>query len=300
VLVARPLLNTSRAEIEAYLSALAQPWREDDSNLDPHFLRNRVRHALLPLLQREYNPNLSRILSDTAEVARAEEEYWQSRVAAELSARTVDPSCLALGEFAGLALAFRRRILREFASAQGVTADFEHIENLLRCSSGDLGRTDLPGGWTAVSAENCLRLLPPPTLTPGAFPGYLQILPVPGGIEILAIRRAFNAVLVPPVSAEQAAPGTLLAADLLGAELTVRNWRPGDRFLPAHSRSEEKLKRLFSEEKIPQAQRDSWPVILRGEVIVWVRGFRVARMYQWRGQGNAVRIEESGLEAIAI
>ena len=77
----------TREEAESYLTFLGQGWREDESNLDHRFARNRVRHELLPLLEREYNPNLRQVLSDAAEVARAEEEYWQALAARELEAR---------------------------------------------------------------------------------------------------------------------------------------------------------------------------------------------------------------------
>jgi tRNA(Ile)-lysidine synthase len=85
--IIRPLLGLTREEIEQYLTALGQDWREDESNLDHRFTRNRVRHELLPLLEREYNPNLRQVLSDTAELSRAEEEYWQGQVDGELEKR---------------------------------------------------------------------------------------------------------------------------------------------------------------------------------------------------------------------
>ena len=85
--IVRPLLSVTRDEVEAYLESLGQSWREDASNLDHRFLRNRVRHELLPLLEREYNPNIRRALSDAAEIARAEEEYWREEVERELAAR---------------------------------------------------------------------------------------------------------------------------------------------------------------------------------------------------------------------
>src|ERR1035437_9218925 len=85
--IIRPLLGVRREEVEQYLAALGQTWREDESNLDHRFARNRARHELLPLLEREYNPNLRQVLSDAAELARAEEEYWQELVERELDAR---------------------------------------------------------------------------------------------------------------------------------------------------------------------------------------------------------------------
>jgi len=85
--IVRPLLGVTREEVEKYLAALGQTWREDESNLDHRFARNRVRHELLPHLEREYNPNLRQVLSDAAELSRAEEEYWQALVERELAAR---------------------------------------------------------------------------------------------------------------------------------------------------------------------------------------------------------------------
>ncbi len=95
-------------------------------------------------------------------------------------------------------------------------------------------------------------------------------------------------------AAESESLDSLIRADLLGPELTVRNWRPGDRFWPAHRKTEEKLKRLFSERHISQDQRQSWPVVLCEAKIIWVKGFPVARAFAWSGTGDAVKIELLG------
>jgi len=70
--VVRPLLHVTRAEVLDYLRARRLSWREDDSNWDVRFLRNRVRHVLLPLLEREFNPGIRAVLQRTAEIMRAE------------------------------------------------------------------------------------------------------------------------------------------------------------------------------------------------------------------------------------
>lgn len=70
--VLRPMLDVTRREVLKYLSAHALTWREDASNQDRRFLRNRIRHELLPLLEREYNPAIRRVLGRTAEILRAE------------------------------------------------------------------------------------------------------------------------------------------------------------------------------------------------------------------------------------
>ncbi len=76
--IVRPLLATKRKDLERYLKGLNQPWREDASNRDLRHARNRVRHGILPRLERFLNPAVRDALADTADIARAEEDYWQA------------------------------------------------------------------------------------------------------------------------------------------------------------------------------------------------------------------------------
>ncbi len=79
--VIRPLLAVRHLELTQYLNEIGQAWREDSSNRDPKFTRNRVRQVLLPLLEQEFNPSMAAGLSELAEIARGEEDYWQNEVA---------------------------------------------------------------------------------------------------------------------------------------------------------------------------------------------------------------------------
>jgi tRNA(Ile)-lysidine synthase len=285
--IARPLLCVTRDEIEAYLESLGQNWREDTSNLDRRFLRNRVRHELLPLLEREYNPNIRQALSDLADLSRSEEQYWQEQVETELRARAGAES-LNIENFRQLPLALQRRLLKCFAEEQGAALDFEHVEKLRRCALGELTRTELPGGRIVVNTKGSLEFK---SCLQSAAAAYDAVLPIPGEIYMPGAALMLRATIVPEAFGREMPPGELLSYDLLGSELKIRNWRPGDRFWPAHSRSEEKLKRLFSEKNIPAEQRATWPVALRNDDIVWVRGFPVAAAYRWQGKGQAVKIE---------
>jgi len=78
--IVRPLLGIRRRELEQYLVDLKQPWREDSSNADAKFTRNRVRRLVLPLLEREFNPAVVENLSELAEIARDEEDYWENEI----------------------------------------------------------------------------------------------------------------------------------------------------------------------------------------------------------------------------
>jgi tRNA(Ile)-lysidine synthase len=79
--IVRPLLTTRRRDLERYLRELGQSWRDDATNLSTKFTRNRVRHLLLPLLEKEFNPAVAETLGDVAEIARGEEDYWDNEVA---------------------------------------------------------------------------------------------------------------------------------------------------------------------------------------------------------------------------
>lgn len=289
--IVRPLLGVMREEVEKYLAALGQDWREDESNLDHRFARNRVRHGLLPLLEREYNPNLRQVLSDAAELARAEEEYWQELVEKELQDRMAAQR-LRLMNFQALPLALQRRLLRRFIETVNLALDFEHVEKLLHCALGELPKAELTEGWLAMRQGGCLELLAPQAEP--ACSGYQYTLPVPGEVRIAEIGLTVRCIPVPQEFAKEEPPDSLLSLELLGPELTVRNWHPGDRFWPVHSKSEEKLKRLFSEKHAPAGQRPHWPVVLKGEQIIWVRGLPVARAFAWSGKGDAVKIEMLG------
>ena len=78
--IVRPLLGVRRRELEQYLAELKQPWREDSTNADSKFTRNRVRRLVLPVLEREFNPAVLEGLSELAEIARDEEDYWENEI----------------------------------------------------------------------------------------------------------------------------------------------------------------------------------------------------------------------------
>jgi tRNA(Ile)-lysidine synthase len=94
----------------------------------------------------------------------------------------------------------------------------------------------------------------------------------------------------------------LLRADLLPAQLIVRNWRPGDRFFPAHTKSPKKIKELLQEKHVAQPERRLWPVVAKGDEIVWVRGFPVPAHLRAKAGEEAILIQETpwGVEEHSI
>jgi tRNA(Ile)-lysidine synthase len=314
----RPLLAVTRREVEAYLKALGQSWREDSTNRDFSHTRNRVRHQLLPLLEREFNPALRRTLADGAEVARAEAEYWSQQVAALLPSlvRPGQPSrsgraasgaaagtlALDLAAFQKLPLALRRQVLHAIGEQMGVGLEFDHIEQLAQL--GDVyahagGKCHvLPGGLIAVRSFRELRFSRSAEILPGD--DYQYWLPVPGEVTVPELGSVVRALLVTRSQVAPGSAGALLNRARLAPPLAVRNWRPGDRFFPARTKGPKKLKELLEPGRtigrVSPAQRRNWPVVESAGEIVWVRGFPVPEAVASSPQDQeAVLIEETEL-----
>jgi tRNA(Ile)-lysidine synthase len=307
----RPLLTTDRDELETYLNALNQPWREDASNQDLHHSRNRIRHELLPQLQHDYNSAIRETLADLAEIARAEEEYWEQELGRLMerlvrsgkpsrSGRSNDgPSTLALDVAAvqALPLAVQRRVLRAMGESLGTALEFKHIEDLLVFTrEGKVSKgLSLTGGLEARRSHRELQLSYAAERSEPTE--YRYSLPVPGEVEIGELGATFRARVVSLRGDEELSEYNtkLLNRRLLAPELIVRNWRPGDRFFPAYSRSPKKVKELLQHGRLGQeatpAQRKNWPVIESAGEIVWMRGFPPPEAFTVIS-GEAVLIEE--------
>jgi tRNA(Ile)-lysidine synthase len=172
--ILRPFLNTRRADIEAFLHQINQPWREDSTNTDTAYTRNRLRHELLPIL-RDYNPNLDQNLANIAELAREEESRWKSELARLLPqlvlpgkpvrgggrsvSTTPGESALAI-EIDRLRLldpSLRRRVLRAAARQLGSRLSFEETARLLALCGFQSHPTVTPRTGAVLQLANNLR-----------------------------------------------------------------------------------------------------------------------------------------------
>lgn len=273
--IVRPLLSMRRSDIEAYLRRLNQPWREDTSNADPRHLRNRVRRQLLPLLQRDFNPAVREALVNLAEIARAEEEHWFAELALHDKLLTRTPAAAELNRpaFLALPLALQRRLIVDLADDLDLPVSFDDVESILHLAQTPGSEHTFEGGWHVHSDRQALTFEPAKASAEPA--SYVLTLPVPGNAHIPGGPNVRTTVLE-PAQASRYNSAQLLAFARLALPLQVRNWQPGDRFWPTGSKQPEKLKRLFQEHRIPAEARASWPVVLSGNEIVWVRGFPVA------------------------
>jgi tRNA(Ile)-lysidine synthase len=291
--VVRPLLQTRRRLLEAFLANIGQEWREDSSNRDLRHARNRVRHGIVPRLERTLNPSVRETLAETADIARSEEEYWQKevgRVLPELwqaERRALEPKGLA-----ALPLALRRRMVRAAAESLGLRLEFRHVEEILDLSRTGAQSAMLPQGWVLSLTKDGLQFDSPGPAA-AASSDYEYTLPVPGAVEVPEVGTRFEAALVPGSATSGYNPDHMLDPALLQKELTVRNWRAGDRYWPAHSKAAKKIKELLQERKLTGSERRLWPVGVSGQEIVWVRGFPTpARLHPPDSTQGALVIRE--------
>ncbi len=291
----RPLLHCTREEIRKWATAEGLSWREDASNLDTAFTRNRIRLETLPALSQTYNPNLETLLAQSAELAQTEEDYWRVQIEA-LFSQMVQNSHFGLQisatQIAALHLAVQRRLVRRaLLAVRGnlKAIDCEHVESILSLCRSTEGhnRVIVPGVDAFRSFDQLL--FSPVNLRAGEERDYqipLQLgdeveLPYQTGFLSVQLMKSDtsddicgNFKGVYPKKVEICDwDGDLLSQSGTLPSLCVRNWRPGDVFQQVGHHSVEKIKTLFQSGKVLLWERKHWPVVQAGAEIVWVRQF---------------------------
>jgi len=300
--IVRPLLAVRRAEVRAYLQSLNQCWREDATNADLQYARNRIRHGLIPLIETRFQPAAVMALAQIAEVVRAEEDYWEgelSRVIPDVVEDSGAGLTVSISRLVALHPALQRRVLRECAQRLTTSLDFEHLTQLLGAAHGcESGRAtaeicELPGGWRVKRERQQLRFERRCCSGEPAPLAYKYRLPVPGEVEISEIGSVVRAFLRPVKPGGSGYnPEQSLDAAALGPELVVRNWQPGDRLWPVHSKGPRKMKELFEQRHVPAAERRSWPVAESGGKLAWSRSFGASSEFQPAADSKQVVVIE--------
>jgi len=131
VAIVRPLLRVRRSAILAYLHERKITYIEDETNRELGFVRNRVRHALLPQLSREYNPRLTEALNRLADAQRAEDDLLRTLADRFIKRCVREERTIRTEAFAGGHLALQRRLVLEMAWRHGVRPDFDHVDRAI-------------------------------------------------------------------------------------------------------------------------------------------------------------------------
>lgn len=284
IMLVRPLLEVDRASIEAYAQEQGITWREDSSNAEDVYARNRVRHELLPLLK-QFNPGVVGTLNSTSAIMRELALYIDEAVEGALEhAAEIKP---------GESVQFQVRQLRHLQPAmrgevlqQGVARAFDtqplsyaavgRALALLDSSTGS--RAELMGGISAVRDRDLVIVRPDRAPEPRQPERYLQ----PGEkisfngqtIETTVIERSELRFSRDPMT-------EFIDLDKLASpRLTLRPWREGDRFNPFGMEGEKKVSDYLVDAKVPRDRKGRIAVLADGDTVVWLCGLRLDDRYR--------------------
>lgn len=249
----RPLLNTPRSEIEAYVAEHHIPYADDETNFDLHYARNRLRRSLWPLLE-DINPQATAHIAAAAAILRQEDAYLDGLAAACLpdEGAAIGRETLLSAPEALQGRLLRRLIDRAGGGKKDVSASHLRALSAL-CRSG--GTLPLPGGVTAVCRGDTLRFIP----TAPSLPEQ----PLCEGANRWG---DYNIILSSQQGDPLPGPGPF----------TVRPWQGRDRMTLPGSRGSRSVKRLLTDAAIPRERWDSLPVICCGGKPVYIPGVGAA------------------------
>ena len=274
----RPFLGCSRGQILDYARQYELRWVEDKSNNDPTFLRNRLRHQVVPQLL-EINSCFDSHITGLTQQFQLEEDYWQEQVEQNFVDLTVSDHNgirlnreLLLAQHPALRLRlFREALLQVRGDLQKIEAvHLDAIENMLTGQRSQ-AQLDLPGCWVARRyGDLWFRTSPPESAEP-----FDLSLPVPGELE-LPDGRVLRVSLQDEQEGESLDVVEFSFVELL-MPLRVRNWCAGDHLEPQGMTGRKKLKHLFADNRVELEERLSTPLLVSGETILWIAGRRRSR-----------------------
>ena len=285
--VIRPLLEVWRREIESFAEEMKIPYLLDSSNLKKNYLRNRLRLTLIPLIEKEYQPNFKKIVLKISTILREENDYLE-RGAEEAYQKIVreekDALSFKFSEYQFLHPAIQWRIIQKMLGRiysgetvieerEGMEVDqiYKKFHQLLPSFF-----IELPHG---VSLEKRYDLV---------LIGKGWVKPVPPfEVELISPGRNYVEEIKREVVIEETSRDdkfkdlyglpdiALLDYQSLQFPLKMRNFRPGDRFRPLGVKGTQKLKEFFIDHKIPKFERPRILLLISGEMIAWVVGYRI-------------------------
>ena len=299
----RPLLNLSKQDTIAYCEALNLAPRSDESNRSPDMTRNRVRLGLLPIL-RDINPafgdavlRLSRNADDAlAVVDKAVDAAWSDAVAEEGEAIRIDRE-----KFRALDPTLRvHLIIRALSEVKGDAQGIKrvHVVDATRAVLNSSGtQLHLPEGLrVAVEQSSVLIHLEDDASTASALDASPLVIPGVTTVGVWRITTERIEILSNNCRPDEGGQSHRGFVERFGravdvASLEARSRLPGDMLQPLGMAGTKKLKDFMIDEKIPNSQRDSVPLIVTSRGIAWVVGWRIA---EW------AKVDDDACECLQI
>jgi len=269
----RPLLDFTKSELLTFSRDQKIRFREDATNLSNDFLRNRIRNKLLPLLQKKYQPGLSKTVLRLMDIVGAEAEL-AGAVAAQWLAR---PKVT----FEKLPVAVQRRVLQSQLLGLGLISDFDLIEQLRAA----VGKSVSVGSGVSVVCDVTGKLKLREAISQAYNPAERSLkLASRAGEAAFGgshFQWTFKRIAGLPKKLPRQPQTEFFDADKVGETIILRHWRAGDRFQPIGLKSAAKLQDLFVNAKIPAARRRKLVLATTaaGEIF-WVPGLRIGEGFK--------------------
>lgn len=271
----RPLLDFAREELEAYAAEHRLKFREDASNTDPRFERNWLRHDLLPRIRRRLQPALRAVTLRLVEVLGAESDFLEAAAAAWIGAKE---RC----RFERLHPALQRRVLHAQLRRAGVEPTFDLIERLRLEPGVAVGVAS--GRQVVHDGHGNLRVGRPAREDFRREAREVELRGRSGKTDFAGLSLTWT---VSRLKAGAWPDWRLRSnrewfdADKVGPTVTLRHWRPGDRFQPIGLAQPVKLQDFFTNQKVPRATRRRLVVAAtRAGEIFWVEGQRIGEKFK--------------------
>lgn len=275
--VLRPMLTLTRGDILEYLEDRNLAYRDDPSNADNSYTRNRIRHELLPMLTETYNRNLRGVLGRMAEIQREENHFLTAATGAFLSQCLIDSESIDRKAFRYGHVAIQRRAILEIAWEHGAEPDFERVnaavDHIVHGATG--GFCDLGGELQLCNGKADTLLI---RAERRKFRQRHARLRIPGEANMLGKRfraRLLNENPGDDLSAYCSHGLQVFDADRLGQEIALRTVRDGDRFAPLGLNGTKKISDYFSDIGLPVPERQRQVLLEAGGEIVWVVGHAI-------------------------
>ena len=285
----RPLFETSRRQILTFLAGHRMDFVEDSTNREKTYLRNRVRHDLIPFIESAFNSGMRESILQLADILRDEDDFMAQVVDALIAGDAIDEDERECRIKRGFLLrqhpAVQKRIIKRLLEKQAPGQrgiHYRHVMDALK-----LSRSDEPGAGIDIGASirvsRCYDELiisrvehpggRPPAFTQAVNFNYAVDIPDFVHIKEIDVRLRLSLTETRP-----SAKGTavFMDCDKLTAPLTVRNIRPGDRIQIYQSGERKKVSDLLIDLKVPRSRRGRIPVLADQDEVLWVAGVRLS------------------------
>jgi len=298
----RPLIDCNRQEIETYCQRKKITYCIDSTNKEPMYLRNKIRHQLIPLLAKEYNPSIRDNLLQLQIIVQDELNYWEEKTEQYYLKATIkkQPSGIVLDikQLMECPIALQRRIIRKgLGHLRGYLADiqFNHVESIRELCMFNRGERylDLPGNirirksyqTLEIGYANHIKKSDQDRRKTNIWEYELPVCKEKDypkiGVTMISEQYGYSESIKSKCLNSIEKHEAYIDYDKLDLPLRIRNRRPGDRFKPLNSKYFKRLKSYFIDLKIPLYKRDLISLVIdNSNRIVWIVGFQIDHRFK--------------------